>query len=390
MENFINRLLAIDLSENLKDFPALAILGPRQCGKSTLSKIFLKKLNNVIYIDLERPSDLAKLENPEMFFEMHREKLICLDEIQRVPELFTVMRSVIDENKRNGQFLILGSASEKLIRQSTETLAGRIIYHELTPFLFNELLPEYKENIQTFMQKFWLRGGFPGSFSARNDKVSFRWSENFIRTFLERDIVQLGFSIPAETLRRLWKMIAHSHGQILNTSQLGSSLGLSHTTVRKYIDLLAQTFMIRILQPFENNLKKRLVKSPKVYIRDSGILHTLLGIESFDDLLGHPIFGASWEGLIIENIITNMPYWDVAFYRTSGGAEIDLILKKASRTIAVECKSGLAPKTTKGFWNALKDLTPDETWIIAPVKEMYPIKKNVYVGGIKDFLEYYQ
>ena len=208
--------------------------------------MLLKDLNNTIYLDLERPSDIAKLKNPEMFFDLHKEKLICLDEIQRVPELFTVMRSVIDETKRNGQFLILGSASEKLIKQSTETLAGRIIYHELTPFLFNELLAENKKNVHDFIQKFWLRGGFPESFSARNDKVSFRWSGNFIRTFLERDIVQLGFNIPAETLRRLWKMLAHSHGQILNTSQLGSSLGLSHTTVRKYIDLLAQTFMIRV------------------------------------------------------------------------------------------------------------------------------------------------
>ncbi|MCK5230058.1 MAG: ATP-binding protein, partial [Desulfobulbaceae bacterium] len=297
---YISRLLESEIKECLQDFPVVALLGPRQCGKSTLAKALITDEKDAIYLDLERPSDLQKLTEPELFFAHNSDKMFCLDEIQRAPGLFAPLRSVIDTNKRNGRFLLLGSASRDLIRQSSESLAGRIAYLELTPFL----LPEVSNTLGTVtLNRLWVRGAFPDSLLARNDNSSRRWRENFIRTFLERDIPQLGYRIPASAIHRVWQMCAHNQGQLLNTSQLGSALGISHTTVRSYIDLLSQTFMLRVLQPFNANVKKRLVKSPKVYLRDSGILHSLLKIDSFDELLGHPVFGASWETVVLENII---------------------------------------------------------------------------------------
>ena len=381
---YISRLLESEIQECLQDFPAVALLGPRQCGKSTLAKALITDKKDVIYLDLERPSDLQKLSEPELFFAHNSDKLFCLDEIQRAPELFAPLRSVIDTNRRNGQFLLLGSASRDLIRQSSESLAGRIAYLELTPFL----LPEVNNTHGTVtLNTLWMRGAFPDSLLARNDKSSRRWRENFIRTFLERDIPQLGYRIPASTIYRVWQMCAHNQGQLLNTSQLGSALGISHTTVRSYIDLLSQTFMLRVLQPFNANVKKRLVKSPKVYLRDSGILHFLLKIDSFDELLGHPVLGASWETVVLENIIAARPDWQPFFYRTAAGAEIDLLLLRGSRRVAVECKASMTPKLTRGFWNALDDLNVESAWIIAPVEESYPLKKNVRVSSLSYFLE---
>ena len=369
----IERYLKKYLIENLQEFPAVAILGPRQCGKSTLAKMVLQGMKDVVYLDLEKPSDRLKISDPEIFFETNRNKLICLDEIQRLPEIFQVIRSEIDINRKAGRFLILGSASKDLVRQSSESLAGRIIYLNLTPFLFQEIYPE-----QSF-QKYWLRGGFPSSFLATSDKASFTWRNSFIQTFLERDIPQLGFSIPAETIRRLWQMLAHQHGQLLNLSSLGNSLGLSHTTIRNYIDLLSETFMVRVLQPYNKNIKKRLVKTPRIYLRDHGILHSLLQLGSFDQLLGHPVFGSSWEGLVIENLIAVSPGWEYFFYRTSAGAEIDLVLKFGNKILAIECKATKSPQPTRGFWNALDDIQPSETWIVAPVEEGFPLKRNIWV-----------
>ena len=387
MQGYINRIIQTEIQERLNNFPAVAVLGPRQCGKTTLALEIVKGRKNAVYLDLEKPSDQRKLEDPELFFQLQKENLICLDEIQRRPELFPVLRSIIDERGSNGQILILGSASRDMIRQSSETLAGRIAYMELTPFMLSEIPVKDRKDPAEIM-KLWFRGGFPRSFLAGSEKASFTWRENFIRTFLERDIPQLGFSIPALSMGRLWQMLAHIHGQVLNSSKLGESMGVSHTTVRKYLDLLSQTFMVRALPPFEANLKKRLVKSPKVFIRDSGILHSLLGINKADDLLGHPVYGASWEGFAMENILSQLPGWQAAFYRTSAGAEIDLVLTKGRKKIACEFKASTAPQVTRGFWNALDDLKISEAWIIGPVKEAYPIKKNVTTAPIDIFLEH--
>ena len=372
------------IQECLLDFPVVAILGPHQCGKSTLAKQLIESQGNALYLDLEDYSDVAKLTDPILFFNNNRDKIICLDEIQNKPELFATLISTVDKNKRNGQFIVLGSASRELIKQSSETLAGRIIYIELTPFQYSEI-NLLNKNLQ--LSHYWFHGGFPRSYLARTEKTANQWRLSFIRTFLEQDIPQLGFAIPAESMRRLWQMLAHNHGQLLNTSRLGEVLGISHTTVRNYVDILSQTFMIRILKPYENNFQKRLIKTPKVYIRDTGILHSLLEIENFNQLLGNMLSGASWEGLVIENIIHQFPDWNAFFYRTSAGAEMDLVLTKGEQKIAIECKASLAPNLTKGFWNSIEDLKPDETWVIIPSNEKYQIKPNVTVAGLAEFLK---
>jgi hypothetical protein len=308
--------------------------------------------------------------------------LFCLDEIQRAPEIFPLLRSLVDEERRNGQFLLLGSASRDLLRQTSETLAGRIVYLELTPLLASEL-PTGEAGAAP---RLWLRGGFPRSFLAPTDESSRVWRESFVRTFLERDVPQMGINVPAPMLHRLWRMLAHIHGQTLNSSQLGASLGVSHTTVRSYLDLLTQTFMVRLLEPFSTNSKKRLVKSPKVYLRDSGILHSLLQIDTLDDLLAHPVCGESWEGLVIENIVAALPDWQPCFYRTADGAEIDLILERGRRRLAIECKASTAPAVSRGFWTALDDLGIDEAWIVAPVSEPYPLRAGVTVTPLRTLL----
>lgn len=372
------------VQELLLDFPVVAILGPRQCGKSTLSKQIIDKIPDALYVDLEDYTELAKLTDPILFFQNNQNKLICLDEIQLKPELFKTIRSTVDKTGRNGQFLILGSASRELIRQSSESLAGRIFYVGLTPFLFLEL---YRHNNELNSSDYWFNGGFPRSYLARNPKAANQWRQSFIRTYLEQDIPQLGFNIPASILRRLWKILAHHQGQILNTSKLGEVLGVSHTTVRNYLEILTQTFMVRILKPYETNFQKRLVKTPKVYLRDTGILHTLLEISDFNQLMGHISIGASWEGLVIENITNHLSDWTPYFYRTSAGAEMDLVLTKGDRLVAIECKVSLVPILTKGFWNSVDDLKPDETWIIIPADHKYSLKPNVTVAGLRQFLE---
>ncbi|MBN1464916.1 ATP-binding protein [candidate division KSB1 bacterium] len=381
-EQYVERTVTEKIIAYLAKFPAVAILGPRQAGKSTLAKKIVASWEGAVYLDLESAAERQKLTNPEIYFERQKNHLICLDEIQRTPELFTSLRSVIDENTRNGQFLILGSASRDLIRQSSESLAGRIIFVELAPFLYEEV-----KSLANDKYMYWLRGGFPRSYLADSDELSFVWRENFIQTFLERDIPQLGFQIPAETLRRLWKMCSHMHGQVVNLSNLGQSLGVSHTTIRAYLDILSHTFMIRLLSPFFGNLKKRLIRSPKMYIRDSGILHTLLGLESFEDLMGHHLYGASWEGLAVENIIHSFPRWNPTFYRTSDGTELDLVLEKGKKRLVFECKATKAPELTKGFWNSIKQLEPSSTFIVAPVDQEYPVDKNVRVVPLSKMSE---
>lgn len=379
---YIQRKLKSTLLQYLDIFPAIALLGPRQCGKSTLIKS-LKENLEILYLDLQNESDLNKISDPALFFEANTHKIICIDEIQLVPQLFSTLRSEIDKNRTNGKFILLGSASREIIQKTSESLAGRIGLLNLSPFTILEIENEINFKLNTF----WLRGGFPDSYLAESDVYSEIWRNNYLKTYVERDIPQLGFNIPALQLKRLLTMCAHNQGQLLNSSKFGESLGLTHPTIKRYIDLLEQTFILRTIPAFEVNIKKRLVKAPKIYIRDSGLLHQLLQINTFNDLLGNPIFGSSWEGFVIENIIENMPDWNFFFYRTATGDEIDLILEKGNRRIAIECKASKAPKITKGFWKAIEVLNPEKSYIIAPINEIYPIKENVFVCGIQEFLK---
>jgi predicted AAA+ superfamily ATPase len=380
MHELIGREITDTVKTRLKNYPAVALLGARQVGKSTIAGMIIEQIPKAIHLDLERPADLNKLTDPEAFFTQFSDHMICLDEIQRTPDIFPVLRGVIDRNRRNGQFLILGSASRDLIRQSSESLAGRLSYIEVTPFT-------QKEASFTGQATHWLQGGYPRSLLTDNNEISVQWREDYIRTFLERDIPQLGFQIPANTLGRFWRMLAHSHGQVLNASKLAGSMGVSSHTIRKYIDLLEQTFMVRALPPYTGNVKKRLVKSPKVYIRDSGILHALLNIETMEELFAHPIYGASYEGYAIENIIPKFPRWQASFYRTSNGAEIDLILTKGMQRIAIEIKSSTSPKVPKSFWNSIETIAPDQTVVIAPVEGEYPIADQAMVMPLHAFME---
>lgn len=383
MQNFIKRNIEKTVLQYLSIFPAVAILGPRQCGKSTLVKKLAQSWNNSLFLDLQNEDDLNKLSVPSLFFENNEDKIICLDEIQLVPEIFSVLRSVIDKNRQNGKFILLGSASRDLIQHTSESLAGRIGMIHLAPFTINEV--NGQEGFA--LNSFWLRGGFPDSYLAVNDEYSKIWRDNFIKTFVERDIPQLGLQIPALQLKRFLVMCSHNQGQLINASKLGESMGLTHPTIRRYIDLLEQTFILRTIPPYEVNIKKRLVKSPKVFVRDSGLLHCLLAIDSFNDLLGNPIFGSSWEGFVIENIIVNRPDWNYFFYRTASGDELDLILEKGEKRIAIECKAATAPKVTKGFWKSIEDVKPQMTYIIAPVTDSYALKTNVIVCGLEAFLK---
>jgi len=383
MHKYIPRKQEDFVLENLNVFPAVVILGPRQCGKSTLAKILSEKIDNFLYLDLQNRDDLAKLSEPSLFFRANKEKTICLDEIQLVPDLFSILRSEIDADRRNGRFILLGSASRDLIQKSSESLAGRVGLVQLTPFLVNELQNENKFKLN----KFWLRGAYPDSYLASSDSASILWRENFIRTYIERDIPQLGFQIPAQQLNRMLVMSAHSHAQLFNASKLGESLGLTHPTVKRYLDLLEQTFILRALPPFLPNVKKRIIKSPKVYVRDSGLLHRLLQIDDYNSLLGHPILGASWEGMVIENICSSLRDCQFSFYRSATGDELDLIIKKGRNLIAIECKSSTAPKLTKGFWRALETIQPQKTYVVAPVTEKYMVDKEVKVLGLGEVID---
>jgi predicted AAA+ superfamily ATPase len=372
MQSF-ERSATHELNECLAHFPAVVLTGPRQCGKTTLAQKIAESLKKpTLYLDLESATDRRKLTDPNAFLDPLSDHLVILDEVQRVPDLFPQLRGIIDRRRTPGRFLLLGSASPLLLRQSGESLAGRIAHVELTPFRISEVGAKR-------LSQLWLRGGFPDSLLAPSTKVSCRWREEFIRTFLERDIPQLGFRVPAEALHRLWQMLAHHHGQLLNRSQLGQSLGVTPATIGHHLDMLSQTYMVRSLPPLLPNLKKRLVKSPKVYLRDSGILHTLLGLETESDLRGHPVFGASWEGFALEQILDQYPGWTASHYRTATGVELDLILEKGRRRIAFEFKASSAPDVTRGFHQAIADLQPEHTYIVAPVEQSYPIGNNVTI-----------
>lgn len=376
----IQRELTKYLLNSIDNIAVTAIIGARQVGKTTLSKSLLKNFKNPVYLDLEKYSDLAKLEDAEMFLELNKNvSIFCIDEIQLKPGLFSTLRSFVDEHK-NARFIVLGSASPMLLQQSSETLAGRIFYYTLNPFSYTEI-KNYKS-----LNEYHLLGGFPKSILSKN-KYAFEWVENFIVTFLERDMQMFGFKYPPKTIRRLWIMLAHLNSQILKYATLSKSMGLDAKTIKKYVDILQHTFMIRLLEPYHINIKKRLVKSPKVYLRDTGILHSLLHIRSYSELYNNPYFGASWEALVIENVIGKYNYWDCFYYRTVEGAEIDLVLVKGLKVIAIEIKSSLTPKLGKGFWNAIEDIKATQSFIIAPVNQVYPYKNGVMVYNLEAFLK---
>jgi predicted AAA+ superfamily ATPase len=372
-------------------FPAVALLGPRQAGKTTLASALADELGDkAVYLDLERPSDRAKLSDPELYLSAHENQLVILDEIHRAPGIFQVLRGIIDRRRRIEtracEFLLLGSASMDLLKQSAESLAGRIAYLELTPFTVREI-----ETLGTnSIDRLWVRGGFPDSYLAPNDSASFDWRLAFIQTCLERDIPSLGPRVPAETLHRFWQMLAHSQGQLLNAARLAAGLGVSGQTVARYLDILVDLLLVRRLQPWTPNLSKRLVRSPKVYVRDSGIVHSLLGTPGHERLLGHPIVGPSWEGFVIENLISAAPAGaNIWFYRTSAGAEIDLLLDLGPNKLwAVEVKRSLSnPHPTKGFHLACEDVKATRRLVVYPGEEQFRIDPLTEVVSLPALLK---
>ncbi len=373
----IKRNIHQNILRGLSRQAAVALIGPRQVGKTTLA-LEIANTRKAVYLDLEAYEDREKLRNPALFLTKNEDRLVILDEIHRMPELFQTLRGLIDQGRRKGKrigrFLILGSASIDLLRQSGETLAGRIEYIDMSPL--NVL--ETSAQDELYPAKLWLRGGFPDSYLAQNDGDSYAYRRNFIRTYLERDVPQFGPRIPAETLERLWIMLAHNQAQFLNAVRLAGSLSISAPSVSRYVDLLVDLLLVRCLRPYYANVKKRLVKSPRVYVRDSGITHALLGIADYNQLSGHPVFGTSWEGFVIENLLNVAPDRTAAsFYRTSAGAEIDLVLQLPGGEIwAIEIKSGLAPRLEKGFYNALEDIKPDRSFVVYAGFERYPVTET--------------
>ncbi len=381
----ILRSVANTIEQALKRQAAVAIIGPRQVGKTTLAREIADAHPGALYLDLEAREDREKLVEPVLFLRQYENSLVVLDEIHRVPELFSSLRGIIDQGRRTGhatgRFLILGSASIDLLRQSGESLAGRITYIDMGPFFTLELPANDSTQLQLR-----LRGGFPGSYLVEDDSTSLRWRTDFIRTYLERDVPQFGPRIPAGVLERLWTMLAHGQGTLLNASRLAAALQISASTAQRYIDLLADLLLVRRLPPFQRNVGKRLVKSPKVYVRDSGLVHALLGIKTYNDLAGHPVAGASWEGFVIENLIQAVPERTVAsFYRTAAGAEIDLLLEIPGQGLwAIEVKRSLAGRPEKGFYIACQDLKPDRRFVVNAGSGNYPIDAEITAIGLHE------
>lgn len=382
----IERHITPVIEDALSRQAAVALTGPRQVGKTTLA-LQIGRARGGLYLDLEDREDRNKLVNPALFFEAVEDRLVILDEIHRTPELFQTLRGIIDQgrrkNKGKGRFLILGSASIDLMRQS-ETLAGRIAYIEMTPLLATEINTHRAD-----CERLWLRGGFPDAFLAQTDKESLALRKDFIRTYLERDIPMFGPRVPATTLDRLWTMLAHNQGQLLNASSLARALDVSAQSITRYIDLLCDLLLVRRLPPLRANIGKRLVKSPKVYVRDSGLVHALLGIENLIELSGHPVVGQSWEGFVIETLLAVSPWQSQAsFYRTAAGAEIDLVIEFSDgRLWAIEIKRGLTTKPGRGFYHALADLKPERAFVVTAGEDRYPIAENVEVIGLHDLVK---
>ena len=377
----VTRRIEALVRNRLNHVPAVVLLRPRQVGKTTLA-LDVGEHRSSIYLDLESPVDREKLADATLYLSGHEDELVILDEVQRAPELFATLRGLIDQgrrrNKKSGRFLLLGSASADLLHQS-ETLAGRIAYIELGPFQAIEVEPDDVRSL-------WVRGGFPESFLAPSDSTSLAWRQDFIRTYLERDIPQLGPRIPATTLHRFWTMLAHVQGGLFNAALLARGLAVDGKTVARYLDLLVDLMLVRRLQPFHANTGKRLVRSPKVYIRDSGLVHALLNIRTYDELLGHPVSGLSWEGFAVENLIAAAPAGTTPyFYRTSAGAEIDLLLETPKHGLwAIEIKRGLAPRPEKGFYIACEDLKPARQFLVNSGDERYPLNAKTQSIGLRE------
>lgn len=376
------RLAQKKLNDLLRQFPAVVLIGPRQAGKTTLAFAEKNLRDTATYLDLELPSAQRQLDDVQAYFLAHQHQLIILDEVQRVPDLFAVLRGVIDLRRRNGeasgQFLLLGTASGLLLQQTSESLAGRVAQLELTPFQAREVLPQNTTAVD--MNSLWVRGGFPLSWLAQSDADSLSWREVFITTYLEKDIPALGPRIPATTLRRLWTMLAHSQGELLDQSKLASALAVSGQTVGRYIDLLCDLMLVRRLPAWSGNIGKRLVRAPKVYVRDSGIVHALLGLQNLDAVLGHPVAGSSWEGFVVEQLIAAAPQAQASFYRTSHGAEVDLVLEfKGGDTWVIEIKRSSAPTVSKGFYIAADDVKASRKLLVAAVDTAFAMRGGVEV-----------
>lgn len=374
-----------DLLRRLNNFPVVGITGPRQAGKTTLAKSIVQQLRRkTIYLDLELPSDLNQLRNAELFLKENEENLIVIDEVQRKPELFPLLRSLVDQRREPGRFLILGSASPELLRQSSETLAGRISYLELTPFHAKELPDgDFKKN--------WLRGGFPPALFAAEEAMAFQWLQDFVITFIERDLPQFGLSAPSQTLRTLLQMLTGTHGNMLNQATLANSLGITIPTVKRYLAYFESAYFIRFLQPWYANVGKRLIKTPKVYFRDSGVLHQLAGISNSNQLLGNQLAGASWEGYVLQQIIANLPPSVLPyFYRTKDGSEIDLVLVRGNKPVlAIEIKMSANPSLSKGNRLALSDLGDPPAIIVVPHITDYPLEEHVRVCGLENLWKHF-
>jgi predicted AAA+ superfamily ATPase len=384
-----DRWLLAQVLQSLREAPAVALLGPRQVGKTTLALAAARALageRDTVYLDLESPADCAKLDQPELYLADHLDKLVILDEVHRVPALFAVLRGQIDRARRAGRraglYLLLGSASVDLLRQAGESLAGRIAHLELAPLTV-------AETPQLPADEHWLRGGFPESLLAASADASLRWRQDFIRTYLERDVLQFSPRAAPQRLRRLWLMLAHHHGDVLNAAQFARNLGVDGKTVAAYLDLLVHLMLVRRLPPWHANAGKRLVRSPKVYVRDSGVLHALLGIADKDTLLSHPVVGASWETWVIENLLALMPRGcEASFYRSAAGAEIDLLIERSGgargERWAIEIKRSLAPRLERGFHAACADVRPTHRWVVYPGAERYRLDADTWAVGLPE------
>lgn len=374
-----DRLASAKIRQHLQWSPAVGILGPRQVGKTTLAKTFASDPASSIYLDLDTPQALARLANPPAFFAANRQRLVVLDEIQNLPQIFNELRGEIDADRRAGRFLILGSASFKLLKQS-QSLAGRLSLIDMSPLLVSEVVRTFSD-----IQTLWLRGGYPNSYLAPSVSASWDWRDALIRHFLNTDLPALGIAVEPELMRRFWRMVAHLHGQMFNASSIAASLGVSAPTTTRYLDHLCDSLMVRRLEPYYANLGKRLVKSPKVYVRDSGLLHSLLGIREVNDLLGHPGTGASWEGFVVEQIANHLPAGaTLSFYRTAAGAELDVVVEMGQRKIGFEVKFSSAPTVTKGFWQACEDVGVGAAYVVAPVQTGWSMGDKVWVLPVTD------
>ena len=375
----INRTLFKKISDSFDITPICALLGPRQCGKTTLARLYAREFlkEEIHFFDLEDPIDLARLNNPKIAFDFLK-GIIIIDEIQLRPDLFPILRVIIDNTDK--RFLILGSASQDLIRQSSESLAGRIIYLEMTPFSLREIDDR---------NRLWLRGGFPRSYLASSDSNSYEWRKSYIRTFLEKDIASLGFNISSQTIRRFWAMLAHYHGQLFNSCEIGRSIEVTNKTASRYLDILSGTFMIRRLNPWFENISKRQIKAPKIYFRDNGLLNSLLSISSFQQMQSYPKLGLLFEGFAMEEIIRflEIDNEDCYFWATQSGAELDLLITAHGKKIGFEFKFSDSPKITKSMNISLNDLKIDRLIVIIPHNAEFPLADNIFVYGLENFLK---